>query len=148
MRSALSIPLFVAVLGAFTSGCHNSTAPSVPPPVAGNYRADQFITTGGSGSTDQLAAGSSLYLYLLDNGVVSGQLNVAASGGNPAFSASMTGTWTRSGDTITFSQVADTFVRNMPFALVQEGDTWHLVGDQAFSGTRIQIRLSQFNPTQ
>jgi hypothetical protein len=142
VRRALSVQLFLAVFGVCLSGCHNSTAPSAT--VGGDYRADQFVTTGSSGQTNQIVAGSSLYLYLAGNGTVSGQLNMAASGGNPAFAADMTGTWMRSGNTITFSQAADTFVRNMTFALEPNGNSWQFVGDQVISGTRIQIRLSYF----
>jgi hypothetical protein len=51
----------------------------------------------------------------------------------------MAGTWSLSGSTVTFSQQADTFVRNMSFQVA--GNT--LVGDDTFNGTRIQVTLTR-----
>jgi hypothetical protein len=98
------------------------------------------VTTGTSGQTNQILAGSTLFLFLVSNGNVSGQLHKAASG-----NTDMTGTWTQTGNTIRFSQTADTFVRNMTFTVVPNGNSWQLVGDQVFSGTRIQLTLSQLS---
>jgi len=119
----------------------DSTAPNNT--VAGAYVATQFVTTGSSGQTNQLLAGSSLLLNLGANGSVSGQLHMPATNGNPVLDADMAGTWAQSGNTITFAQSADTFVRNMTFALVANGNLWELVGDGGPVGTRIQITLSQ-----
>jgi hypothetical protein len=69
------------------------------------------------------------------NGSTSGSL--VAPGGSP--SESMAGTWSLSGSTVTFSQQADTFVRNMSFQVA--GNT--LVGDDTFNGTRIQVTLTR-----
>lgn len=119
-------------------GCgSNSTAPTT---VAGNYSATQFVTTGTSGQTNQILAGSTLHLFLVSNGNVSGELHMAGSA-----NTDMTGTWTQTGNTISFSQTADTFVRNMTFTVLPNGNSWQLVGDQVFSGTRIQLTLSQNN---
>jgi hypothetical protein len=118
----------------------DSTAPST---VAGTYLATQFVTTGSSGQTNQLLAGSSLLLHLAANGSVSGQLHIAATNGNPVADADMAGTWAQTGNTITFTQAADTFVRNMTFAIVATGSLWELVGDGGPVGTRIQITLTQ-----
>jgi hypothetical protein len=57
----------------------------------------------------------------------------------------MTGTWMQIGNTISFSQTADTFVRIMTFTVLPNGNSWQLVGDQVVSGTRIQLTLSQIN---
>jgi len=109
---------------------------------AGSYTAFEFVTTGGSGMTNQLAIGSTLNLVLSSNGTTSGHLHLAASGGNPAFDADMTGTWTQDGMTVEISQPADTFVRDMPLTMTANGGaTWDLVGDKTFSGTRIQLTL-------
>jgi hypothetical protein len=118
----------------------NSTAPSS---IAGSYVATQFTTTGSSGQTNQILAGSTLSLILSANGSVSGHLHLAATNGNPVFDADMAGTWTQTGTAITFAQTADTFVRNMTFAIVANGNLWELVGDGGPAGTRIQITLSQ-----
>ncbi|MDT8341176.1 MAG: hypothetical protein RQ751_06660 [Longimicrobiales bacterium] len=75
--------------------------------VAGSYAATQFSAEG----NDVLAAGGSLTLTLGTNGTVSGLLRVPEGVGGP-FEADMAGTYTLAGDRITFSQQADTFVRD------------------------------------
>ena len=119
----------------------DSTAPQS---AAGNYTAISWVTSGASGQTNQLSAGSTLSLSLATNGTTSGHLHVAASGSNPAFDADMAGTWAQSGTTVTFSQSADTFVRNMPFTLALDpANGWTLVGDQIFSGTDVRVTLKR-----
>jgi hypothetical protein len=55
----------------------------------------------------------------------------------------MAGTWAQTGNVIRFTQSADTFVRNMDFTLDSNGSRWILIGDKGFSGTRIQVTLTQ-----
>ena len=117
----------------------DSTAPSTVP---GPYAATEFVTTGTSGQTNQIVAGSTLFLNLGPAASLTGHLHLAATNSNPVFDADMAGTWTQTGNTITFTQAADTFVRNMTFAVVSNGSSWQLVGDNVFSGTRIQITLT------
>jgi hypothetical protein len=113
---------------------------------AGPYVATSFITTAtGAQPRNELQAGSTLSLILNSNGSTTGHLHVAASGSNPVFDADMAGTWMQSGNTITILQSADTFVRDMNFAATI-GNTVTLVGDQTFSGTRIQLTLTR-SPT-
>src|SRR3954469_7566088 len=119
----------------------DSTSPGVT--AVGTYAASQWVTTGGSGQTNQLVAGSTLQITLAGNGTTSGHLHVAASGSNPAFDADMAGTWTRTRNVVTFSQNADTFVRDMAFTLDSNGSQWMLIGDQGFSGTRVEVTLTQ-----
>jgi hypothetical protein len=119
----------------------DSTAPNNT--LAGNYVATQFVTTGSSGQTNQLLAGSTLSLNLNASGTVTGHLHLAATNSNPVVDADMAGTWTQTGSTVTFAQAADTFVRNMTFAIVANGSLWELIGDGGPAGTRIQITLSQ-----
>jgi len=82
-------------------------------------------------------------MVLSANGTTSGHLHVAASGSNPALDADMAGTWSRTGNVVTFSQNADTFVRDMAFTLDSNGSQWMLIGDQGFSGTRVEVTLTQ-----
>ena len=107
--------------------------------VAGPYVATQFLTTGSSGQTDQLHAGSYLFLLLSANGSLTGQLHLAATNSD----TDMAGTWTQSGNTITFAQAADTFVRNMTFDIVPDVNRWQLVGVAVFGGTEIKVTLTQ-----
>ena len=134
-------PIFFGFAAMIACG-GDSTAPQSGT-VAGTYTATQFVTTGSSGQTNQILAGSSLHINLANNGTTTGQLHLAASGGSSALDADMAGTWTQNGSTIGFSQTADTFVRNMDFTVVPNGNSWQLVGDDVFSGTQVQITLTQ-----
>lgn len=130
-----------AVLCAATLACGGDT--TEPDPLVGTYIATEWTTTGASGQTNQILAGSTLTISLNAGGTTSGHLHVAASGQDPAFDADMGGTWSRNGNTVNFSQTADTFVRNMPFTVVANGSNWALVGNHAFSGTNVQLTLTR-----
>jgi hypothetical protein len=119
----------------------DSTAPNST--LAGSYVATQFVTTGTGGQTNQILAGSTVSVNLASNGSVTGHLHLVATNANPALDADLAGTWTQTGNTVTFAQAADTFINDMTFDVVSNGSVWQLVGDQVFSGTRIQITLTQ-----
>ena len=124
----------------FAAACGDANAPTGIP--IGNYSAIQFVTTGSSGQRDELAAGSTLTLNLASNGTTSGHLHVAASTSSPVFDADMAGTWKEDGSIVTVSQVADTFVKDMPFTLsFDPANGWILVGDKSFNSVRIQLTL-------
>ena len=136
--------LLGAVLAAAACGGANVTEVETPP--AGIYGATTFLT-GSTGQTNQLTLGSSLDLHLFMDGTVSGHLHTAASGGSPALDADMAGTWTQTGSVITFTQAADTFVRNMQFTFATAvNGTVTLADDRVFSGTRVQLVLMRFPP--
>ncbi|HKR09567.1 MAG TPA: hypothetical protein VJS39_10285 [Gemmatimonadaceae bacterium] len=129
-------------------GCGSDKGPTNPgggggATLAGNYTATQWVTTGGSGQTNQIVAGSTLTITLNSNGSTTGHMHLVASAGNPAVDADMAGTWTLIGSTVQFTQSADTFVKDMQFGVVANGAKWALEGDQVFSGTRVQLTLTQ-----
>ena len=130
-------------LSAGLLGCGSDKMTSPPLSLAGNYVATEWVTTGSSGQTNQLLGGSGLGLALQEDGTVTGDLHLAASGGNPAVDYDMAGTWTKSGNTLTFTQAADTFVRDMTFNIVPNGTRWSLTADQVIGSTRIQITIDQ-----
>ena len=129
-------PIFLGIAAIIACGS-DSTAPNA---VVGSYAATQFTTTGTSGQTNQLLAGSTLTLTLASGGGVTGHLHIAASSSNPVVDADMTGTWTRTGNSVDFNQTADTFVRDITFSVEANGD---LVGAGSFSGTAIALTLSR-----
>jgi len=134
-------PFFLVATAMMACGGSDSTSPSGN--VAGSYTATQFVTTGSSGQTNQILAGSTLVINLAGNGTTTGHLHLAAQGGNPVLDYDMAGTWAQTGTTVNFSQTADTFVRNIPFTVVANGSKWALEGTGSFSGTAVQITLSQ-----
>jgi hypothetical protein len=140
-QSIIRAAAIVATVVAMTACGGDSTSPSSV--VAGNYTATQFVTTGSSGQTNQILAGSTFTISLNNNGTTTGHLHVAASGSQPALDADMAGTWAYDGTTVTFHQSADTFVRDMPFTAIRTGTVWQLEGNKGFSGTNIQVTLTQ-----
>jgi hypothetical protein len=136
--------LLLIGLPAIVLACGGSDEPSATP-IAGTYAATFFQTTGSSGQRNEITAGSTLTITLAANGTTTGHLHVAASGSNPVVDADMAGTWTATENHIvTFTQAADTFVRNMEYTWgsdIQGMST--LAADEVFSGTRIQITLTR-----
>ena len=135
-KSAAALALVTAI-----AGCGgDSTAPQSP--LAGSYTAFEFVTTGGSGQTNQLIAGSTVQITLNADGTTSGHMHLAATNANPAGEFDLAGTWAQTGNTVDFTQTADNFLRDMVFAIqpIATG-VWDLVGDQVFSGTRVQLTL-------
>ena len=134
-------PMLVGV--AAMVGCNGITSLAKRGPV-GAYTAIILVTTENSVATNELANGWSFTINLADDGTTSGHLHRAASGSNPAFDADMAGTWTQYGNTVEFTQAAETFVRGMPFTIESLTDRiWWLVGDDVFGTTRVNVRLAQ-----
>src|SRR5688572_23165328 len=111
-----------------------------PSAVAGFYTATTLRGTTGGQVTDVLADGGSLNIALNNNGSTTGQVFVPeGSEDGSDLVANLAGTWSLSGNTVTFQQAADTFLPDMNFTA--DGTT--LVADQMFGGTRIEVRLTK-----
>jgi hypothetical protein len=135
------VTIFVGLVAVISCGGDSTAPPSV---LVGSYNAIEFTTTGSSGQTNQLLAGSTLNISLAANQTTSGHLHIVASGSTPAFDADLAGTWAQSGSSVTFSQPTDTFVRNMTFAVVAASNSlWELDGNGTFSGTAVHVALRQ-----
>jgi hypothetical protein len=135
--------LLLIALPALVLACGGSSEPASTP-IAGNYAATTFLSTGASGQRNELMAGSTLTLNLAANGTTTGHFHFVPPGSDPVFEADMAGTWTATGNLVDVDQPADTFVRDMQFTWgnnVQGVST--LTGDKVFSGTRIQITLTR-----
>src|SRR6202008_486167 len=122
-------------------GGSDSTAPDNSV-IVGTYNAFQWTTTGGTGQQNQIANGSTLQITLAANGSTSGHMHIAASNGGPTVDLDLAGTWSASNNTVTFTQVADNFLRDMTFLAEQVAtNAWDLVGDDTFSGVAVHLRL-------
>ena len=137
-----SSSLLLIGLPALFLGCSDSLSPGTS--VVGKYDAIILVTTPSGGSArNELQAGGSLTITLNSDGSTSGHLHLAANGLTPVFDADMAGTWAQNGDVVTFTQAADTFIRNMTFTIQRiSTSVAFLVGDQVFSGTRINLTLA------
>ena len=129
------------VAAAVACGGGDSTGPQSSA-LAGSYTALLWTTTGNSGQTNQLVIGSTLQITLNNDRSTTGHMHLAASGGNPAMDFDMAGTWAQSGNSVDFTQAADTFFRDMTFTIqpIATG-VWDLVGVLDSPGTRIELTL-------
>ena len=110
------------------AGCGDGYGTDPDSPVAGTWVATQFrITPTGQAQIDALAAGGTLTITIATNNSTSGTISLPASvTGGAALNASMAGTASLNGANteVTFTQAADTFVRDL---------TWQRVGNTSLS---------------
>lgn len=104
-----------------------------------NFGAITFTTIQDDVTTDWLDRGATLAISIASDGTTAGRLFVP--GGDEDGSdldADLVGTWSTLGDSIVeFDHVADTFVRDMPFRLV-EGE---LLGRRDFGDVTVVVTL-------
>ena len=118
------------------AGCSEAVSPEG---LAGTYVATEF-TLAGQVSGDVLAAGGNLSITLNTDGTTTGSLFVpAALNDGEDFNASLAGTFTVTDGSITFTQDADTFVRD----IMWEVDGTRLRGAGTFSGVTITVVLTR-----
>ena len=118
------------------AGCSDAIGPES---LAATYVATEF-TLAGEVSGDVLAAGGSLSITLNADGTTSGSVFVpAALNDGEDFTASLAGTFTVTDGSITFTQDADTFVRDITW----EVDGTRLRGAGTFSGVTITVVLTR-----
>jgi hypothetical protein len=141
-ENMISVMTRVGMLGlAFVLGaCGGDSFSPTNETVAGSYTGTTFTTTSGAGTTDLLALGATVTVTLAGDGTTTGRLFVAngAEGGGD-LDADLAGTWTLAGSTVTFSQTADTFIRDAAFTAGPN----RLVGEDTFSGVTIRLVLSK-----
>src|SRR5262245_18936523 len=124
------------LLGAACSDDDDPTGPTMAS-VAGNYTATRFTGTSALGTQDVLEAGGSVTAEFASNGTVTGQVSLPSESVNEDFS----GTWKiEPNGEVEIEQLAnDLFLEDVKFDIV--GNT--LVGDETFSGVRIQLTLTK-----
>jgi hypothetical protein len=132
--------LLAAALITLASACGSSTDAN---PIAGSYVATTFrVTPTGQSEMNILAQGGSLGITIAHDNGTSGTLFVPASAtGDVAFTESMAGTAVQSGSTVTFTQSADTFVRNLTFSI--SGSTLQALNQTPGSATFTVILTRQ-----
>jgi hypothetical protein len=110
--------------------------------VAGTYEASAFTVTSFNGTTDLLLAGATVDATLAPDGTTSGRLFLP--GGDEDGSdldEDLTGTWTLTGQTVTFNQTADTFIQEAEFIAGRNT----LTAEGTFNGLSIFLQLVKAN---
>lgn len=132
----LALALSPAACGGDEGG---SFSPSVDN-VAGSYSALSFTITSGAGTTDLRAIGATVSVALEVNGTTTGRLFVPGGGENGAdLDADLTGTWTLTGNTVTFHQAGGSFLDGATFTATQN----RLSSEGVFQGSTISLVLGK-----
>jgi hypothetical protein len=129
-----------AVALAGCGGDDNPFSPTVAN-VAGTYNATLFTATIGSQQpTNLLSLGATVHVVLNPDGTTTGHIFVPDLGQEDGeLDADLTGTWTLSGSTVTFSQTADTFIRDVEFTAAQNS----LESEGTFEDTTLHLALAK-----
>jgi hypothetical protein len=132
LRRLLAASLFVAA-----TACSSTDAN----PIAGNYVGTTFqVTPTGESMIDVLARGGSLGITIANDNSTSGAVHVPASVAGTDFTESMAGTVVQTGNTVRFTQSADSFVRDLTFTI--NGSTLQAV-NQVLSGATFNVVLTR-----
>ena len=140
VRAWLGAWSLAAVALAGCGGDDNPFSPTVAN-VAGTYNASQFTASDTElGDFNLLALGATVHVVLNPDGTTTGHIFVPDVGQEDgAVDADLTGTWTLSGSTVTFSQTADTFIRDVEFTAAQNS----LASEGTINGTTIHLTLAK-----
>ena len=140
VRAWLGAWSLAAVALAGCGGNDNPFSPTVAN-VAGTYNASLFtVATDSLGTITLLAVGATVHVVLNPEGTTTGHIfvpDLGQEGGE--LDADLTGTWTLSGSTVTFSQSADTFIRDVEFTAAQNS----LESEGTFEGTTLHLALAK-----
>lgn len=121
-----------------TSAAFN-VAPTIEA-VAGAYHATTFAVLQAGATTNLLAAGGLIALTLTVDGTTSGRVFVPGGGeSGEDFEADLAGTWTLEGWTVTLDHPADTFLRDVSFAVHGH----QLSSEATFSDVTITVVLAK-----
>jgi hypothetical protein len=140
VRAWLGVWSLAAVALAGCGGNDNPFSPTVAN-VAGTYNATLFTATDSTGAKlNLLSLGATVHVVLNPDGTTTGHIFVPDVGQEDGpLDADLTGTWTLSGSTVTFSQTADTFIRDVEFTAAQNS----LESEGTFNGVTLNLALAK-----
>ncbi|HET7621753.1 MAG TPA: hypothetical protein VFK39_07625 [Gemmatimonadaceae bacterium] len=138
-RHATALAVLFALLVATACGSDKTTGPATKD-VAGSYDATVFTASALGTTHDMLAAGASIHLVLSEDGTCSGHLFVPASDfTGEEVDEDLAGTWTLDGTTVTLTQSADTFLRDVQLTV----NGAQLTGSQTIQGVTVHVVLER-----
>ena len=140
---AVSLGRVALCLALVSGGCGDDDDPFSPTVenVAGSYTATTFnVESDVVGPVDLLASGATVTATLNEDGTTTGRLFVPNAGEDGSdVDEDLTGTWTLTGNTVTFNQSGDTFIRDVDFVATEN----RLTGEGTFEGTDILLVLTR-----
>lgn len=138
-RHALAFATLVMLGATAACGSDDATGPGMPD-VAGSYDATVLTASALGATHDMLAEGASIHLVLAEDGTSSGHLFVPATEfTGEGVDEDLAGSWTLDGTTVTLTQSADTFLRDVPLGV----DGAQLIGDQTIGGVAVHLVLER-----
>jgi hypothetical protein len=106
--------------------------------VAGTYEASAFTATSFNGTTDLLLAGAIVDATLAPDGTTTGRLFLPGGAEDGSdLDEDLTGTWTLTGDTVTFDHAAVTFITDVEFIAGRNT----LTAEGTFSGVSLFLQM-------
>jgi hypothetical protein len=137
-KPALKLVPFFLLL---TLGCggDDSFSPTVKN-VAGTYQASTLTATQSGITVNLLSLGGAVDIVLNQDGTTTGR--VFAPGldqGGQDLDVDLAGTWTLQGETVTFDQAGNTFIRDIPFTAGPN----RLQGEGTFNTVTVRLTLTR-----
>ena len=138
-RSAVKL---MSVFLLLTLSCGGDDPPFSPTveTVAGSYQASSLTGTQSGITVNLLSLGASVEMVLNEDFTTTGR--VFAPGldeGGQDLDVDLAGTWTLEGETVTFTQTGDTFIRGIPFTVGRN----RLQGEGTFRTVTIRLTLTK-----
>lgn len=134
MRRRVLLPALVSLSAVLSCGTE-------PSDVFGNWVATTFVVTPtGQAAIDLIPIGGTLAINIDEDNFTTGQLNVPAVAGQPAFQADMAGSAIVTETAVVFQQSADTFVRDLTWT---RGTMVLTVTNQSVGGASYTITLTR-----
>jgi hypothetical protein len=135
----MKTPQLLAVAALSVAACSGAFEPNVQN-VSGFYFAQTFTTDSAGESKDWVGLGATLGLLLNPNRSASGLLILPRFPNDSAPPIErLTGTWTLTGNTVRFVDDADTFIRDVTWAVTKN----RLSSDTTLDGVTIHIVLTR-----
>lgn len=138
-RHAIALATLIILGATAACGSDDATGPDAAD-VAGSYDATTLTGSALGTSHDLLADGASIHLVLSEDGTSSGHLFVPATEfTGEEVDADLAGTWTLDANTVTLTQSADSFLRDVPLTV----DGAQLTGTQTIQGVTVHVVLDR-----
>jgi hypothetical protein len=130
------------ILMLLTLSCGGDDPPFTPTleSVAGSYQASSLTGTQSGITVNLLSLGASVEIVLNENGTTTGR--VFAPGlddGGQDLDVDLAGTWSLQGETVTFNQAGDSFIRDVPFTVGRN----RLQGEGTFKTVTVRLTLTK-----
>jgi hypothetical protein len=140
MRSGTHLRCAVTTLTLALGACGGGDATGVFSPTMTNVAGSYHATTFTAGLADLLSIGATVDITLASNGTTSGHLSVPTAGDNGGtLQEDLAGTWSLSGNTVTFSQTSGTLIQSAEFTATEN----QLSGSGTFETVPLTIVLQK-----